>query len=279
MKKILVPVDFSPLCESLMDYIAALGKDAQVGEVVLIKVFHVSSIVLLWPSPDMLLPSIEEIDKERQAAKNRVNELAGYLRQQVAGILTVNTYLVEAPWQIAMEETISLEYPDLLVIGHDPQHKDAEDELSKRVIPFTQQSPVPVLLVPYGVKYKVPKHILIPTAFENMERLVSFRKLFQSKLWRSISITVLHITTPENLNDIRKLDWEALNNYLLGFFYEIIEITDDDIVKAILNFADQHHIDLIFALPAKHSFLYHLFHHGITRPFALHAKQPVLLLK
>jgi nucleotide-binding universal stress UspA family protein len=279
MKKLLVPVDFSPHCESLMVYIAALSKDVQIGEVVLIKVFHVSSIALLWPSPDMLMPSVDEIDKERRAAKKRVDDLAIYLSQQGVSNLTVNTYLVEAPWQVAMEETTNLENPDLLIIGHDTQHLDAEDELSKRVVPFAQQSPVPVLLVPFGTQYHVPKHILIPTAFENMERLASFKKLFQSKLWRSISITVLHITTPEHLNEIKKSDWEALNNYLLGFFYQIIEITDDDIVKAILNFADQHQIDLVFALPAKHSFLYHLFHRGITRPFALHSKKPVLLLK
>jgi len=279
MKKILVPVDFSPLCESLIDYVAVMGGVLQVGEVILIKAFHISSLALLLPSTDMLLLSVDEINNERGFAQKRVDDLATYLRRKSKNNLIVNSYLVEASWQTAIEETISIEEPDLVVIGHDAQHQDAEDTWSGRIIPFAQQCQVPVLLIPYGAIYSVPKNILIPTTFENLERLGSFKKLFQSKLWRSVTITVLHIKAQQSTVEVKKEQLESLQNYLLGFFYQIVEISENNIAGAILDFADQRAVDLIFALPAKHSFLHQFFYQGITRPFALHAKQPVLLLK
>lgn len=51
------------------------------------------------------------------------------------------------------------------------------------------------------------------------------------------------------------------------------------VLQDILHAAEERKVQMIVALPRKHSFFYHLTHQNITQGIVLNAAEPVLILK
>jgi nucleotide-binding universal stress UspA family protein len=148
--------------------------------------------------------------------------------------------------------------------------------MSETAVSLASVSTAPVLLIPAGARYFLPSHMILPTPFENLERLSDFNKLFTNSLWRNVTIDVLQIG-----EDLEQKDEaiQALYEYLKGYQFGIHCIPGTDTAKEILHFADTRNAALILALPGRHSFFYHLSHQNVTKKFALLSQRPVLLLK
>ncbi len=71
----------------------------------------------------------------------------------------------------------------------------------------------------------------------------------------------------------------SLHNYLQNFEHEIHYRSDRNVINGIINFTKEHNVQLIIALPGRHSFLYSLTHDSISKAIYRNAKQPVLILK
>jgi len=90
---------------------------------------------------------------------------------------------------------------------------------------------------------------------------------------------VLNVDTTGKYMMVRDEHVQLLNEYLKGYHYQITYSAEQDIVQEILTYAKKSDVQLIMALPGKHSFLHGLLHKSVTETFALNAHHPVLLLK
>jgi hypothetical protein len=71
----------------------------------------------------------------------------------------------------------------------------------------------------------------------------------------------------------------ALSELLKGFDHQLYHLENKDILQGVLKFADDNPVQMIIALPGRHSFLYHLTHQNIQHGIWLNAQKPVLILK
>lgn len=80
--------------------------------------------------------------------------------------------------------------------------------------------------------------------------------------------------------DNKKKVWKNnVSQYLTDIPYQIYYSLDKNLINGILFFTATHKVDLIIALPGKHSFLYYLANKSISEGIYKNAHQAVLILK
>src|ERR1700754_1236770 len=94
MRSILIPIDFSDASQTALQYIADFSHDFVVEEVILLKVYHVSLLSKLLPSPDMLQLGVVQAEDSRQEAESRFLSLVEAFKLRVKNTVTVSALFV-----------------------------------------------------------------------------------------------------------------------------------------------------------------------------------------
>ena len=278
MRSILIPIDFSDASQTALQYIADFSHDFVVEEVILLKVYHVSLLSKLLPSPDMLQLGVVQAEDSRQEAESRFLSLVEAFKLRVKNTVTVSALFVTDELLPAVSRIMKLHEPELIVLGN-ALDDDPDSTLKDELVPIAKQRFVPVLLIPSGVTYIKLQKVLLPTSFENLEKLKSFQKLCKSQVWLKADIVVLNVDTAHRHDEITDDDVWVLDKYLDNFQYHIEYSFGSDVAGDILKFAQEYQVQVILALPGEHSFFYSLTHESVTKSFALQSRCPVLLLK
>lgn len=279
MKCILIPVDFTAVTQDVLSYAAAFCKETSVDQIILFKNFHVPLIAQLLPDANMLEISTEEITAQKDITRVQLDELGAKMVADVPAHVQVISCLTDGQWLHAVREAIEKYQPDLVLLGNDPLVEDNESIISEKIVPFSKASSAPVLIVPKNTLYQKLKKVLIPTSFENLERLRLMDDLCTSQAWLEAEILVLNVDPNGKSMMVREEHGPVLDSYLKNFHYQVTYSGEKEVVETILEFAKDNEVQLIMALPGKHSFLYGLTHKSVTETFALNSTHPVLLLK
>jgi len=279
MKCILIPIDFNPLTQNLLSYVISFSKEIHVDHIILFKNFHVPLIAKVLPDANYVESGNDNFIAASEKMRLQLNEMSDKLRKLVPSHTAVEKYLIDDKWLPAIESIIALRKPDLVILGNNPHAEINDSIIAEKIIPFSKASSVPVLVVPIDAVYKKLNRVLIPTSFENLDRLHLMKKLCISQNWLNATLLVLNVDPTGKFMAVSGEHIRLLDEYLKGYHYQIIYSGADNIVKEILAYAKKSDVQLILALPGKHSFLYGLVHQSVTEAFALNAHHPVLLLK
>lgn len=279
MKTILIPVDFSATCENVLKYAAALSKRIQANRIILLKSYYVSLYAQLLPSADFVQLSAENIDEERLGHEHRLGALSKDILQECHPDIKIEIAISEEPLLRAIREVIDTEKPDLLLLGTDAGDAEGESYISQQVVVIAKTSPVPVLIIPAGVQHQPLKNVLIPVDFSATTRLNVVHYLEKLQFASNPQLWVLNVDPQQNYLNHEEENAAALKIALESYNYKVYYSNDKDTVRGILNFAAANDVQLIVALPGKHSFFYNLTHSSITEALAINTYKPVLILK
>ena len=279
MKTILIPVDFSATCENVLQYAAALSRPVQAGRIILLKSYYVSLYAQLLPSADFVQLSADNITEERSGHEEQLTILSKNLLQQCSPDVQIDVALSEEPLLRAIREVIDSEKPDLLLLGTDAQNADEESYISQQAVVIAKTSQVPVLVIPAGVQHQPLKNVLVPVDFSATSRLSLVQYLEKLQFASDPELWILNVDPQQKYINHEEENTAALKTALESYNYKVYYSDDKDTVRGILNFAAQNDVQLIVALPGKHSFFYNLTHSSITEALAINADKPVLVLK
>jgi len=279
MKTILIPVDFSDTCKNVLEYAAALSKRIEAGRIILLKSYYVSLYAQLLPSADFVQLSAENIDEERLGHEEQLTILSRNLLQQCNPDVKIDVALSEEPLLRAIREVIDSEKPDLLLLGTDAQDAAEESYISQQVVVIAKTSHIPVLVVPAGVQHQPLKNVLVPVDFSATSRLNLVQYLEKLQFTSNPELWLLNVDPQQKYLNHEEENTASLKAALESYNYKVYYSDDKDTVRGILNFAAKNDVQLIVALPGKHSFFYNLTHSSITEALAINAYKPVLILK
>jgi nucleotide-binding universal stress UspA family protein len=279
MKTLLIPVDFSATSSNVLNYTLGLTKDIDVGRIILLKTFYKSYYEQIIPSADFVQISPEEIENERHIIDKQLNELTQQLKQQCRPSIKVEISTSEHPLLRSINDLIAEEKPDLLLLGSDGPNAAVESYIGQLIIPITKASAVPVLIIPAYVPYKSVTNTLIPCDFGKVSRLAVIQSLNSPLQWLHPELVILNIDPKQKHLTHEQENLDSLKSLLAGYDYKIHYAKDQDTVSGILNFAEEHEIRMITALPGKYSFFSMFTHASTTEALTLNAKHPVLILK
>lgn len=185
----------------------------------------------------------------------------------------VYTSLNEQPLLRSILEIIDNESPELIITG---------SSRPEEVIAIAKASPIPVLIVPPSHSYLPVEEALVPVDLGKIDHLGRFDIYQDSAFFKKTRLLVLnidpagnHIKHDEHFTNSER----SMHEYLKHFQHEIFYSDNPEIIKGIREFAIQHPVQLIIALPGRHSFLYRLTHKSISEAIYRNDQIPVLILK
>lgn len=281
MKTLVIPVDFSIPSSHAIDYAADMCHHQDIRQIILFTHFHITLFEQLYPTPDFIQPGEEEILDEKQRILKQLEDTKSKLLQKLNDQVTVKVRLFELPLLRAVLEVIDQEKPDVLLLGSSGPGGE-ESFIGSKMIEIARISPVPVLIVPNETPYEPVTNVLIACDFRTLNHVSLLGRIHQIKHWPHPKLALLNVDPrqkhlkPEHPNlEINGILKEILKEYE----YELYYSDDSDILHGVLSFADEHHQQMIIALPGVHSFLYNLTHQSITEGLSKDANKPVLILK
>ncbi len=137
----------------------------------------------------------------------------------------------------------------------------------------------PVLLIPKGITYRCPRHILYatnyhPNEFQALEQLIIFAKYFKSQ------IHIIHVAESETdkIEPEKSIASQPFRNGLPNLYYKISTIVDKNISTGLNRYVAENNIDLIAMPTINRPFFNQLFHKSTTKDMAIQTKIPLLVL-
>lgn len=282
MKTMLVPVDFTETSKNAVRYAAEWAKAYGYERIILLKTLTASIYNNPLPSTEYVSVNQESLDQEREEAKQGLNDICSGLRDRIGTGIKVSVAVSELALVRSIMQIIENEQPQLIVLGSDNINYNSESYVAGSIINIAKISPVRVLIVPSHYAYKTVEKALVPVDFDRVETLDKIQKHTASSPNFHPKLLVLNVDPKErylNRDDNFTRKENILHGYLQNFAHELAYTNHQNIIDGLVTFADNNDIELIIALPGKHSFLYSLTHSSISEAIYANAKHPVLILK
>jgi len=244
MKKLLVLVDSSTPSANAAAYAADLARDRNFDEVILMANCFVPLFEQIVPSPDMIQVGATDIQTRMARQQAQLQELKTAIEKRSPQPAEVRTVIGDQPLLRAVLEKVAEETPSLVVIGSSSRAPGEDCSIGRQLIALARVMPVPVLVIPPGAHFRPITEALVSAATEIPAGIKdAFTGLFGS---------VLLVQRP---------------------------LDKKDVLKGVLRDAADSHVQMIVALPRKHSFFYQLTHQNIMYGMVMNATLPILILK
>lgn len=289
IRRILVPVDFTPHAENAAFY--AL----QLATVLKANIQLVNAYLDPLGTPQSYLESYtyqvnldkiikeieEETEKSLEAMANRLNEK----------IKTEKLQGVEISWEMNKGNAVNSilaqadEYqPGLIVIGTRGSELEGIRSFGSVTAQLIEKSQFPILAVPHdydGQWATLPQRVLYATDFDQtdftaLRRLVSFIKPFKSKLF------CVH-AAQEDSEVIDELQMRKLKEYLSetidDYGLECGILKTVDLQQGLEDFIKEREIDVLALNTRKRGFLERIFKPSITKKFLFQTHIPLLVFQ
>lgn len=277
MKKILVPIDFSPNSKNALRIAAEIAVKGNAR----LELFH-ANVATIYSMPlSEYVPSAnyaedeeydEAVARELEKLKMEVCEMAAFSKLKV-DIRVEEGFLHSCIRKVAEEDKV-----DLVVMGTKGASGMQEFLVGSNTEKVIRTAPCPVLVVPEGVEKFELKTVLLPSTLKDDQRstfkyLAGWQKAFD------FNVKVLYLNNPSNFPTDGSA--EARKNRMgeaaglqktevvmaMGTFFE------DD---TILSVADQYDVNMIVMATHQRQGLSHVFFGSVTESTVNHSKIPVL---
>jgi len=282
MKTLLVPVDFSGPSDNAAAFAADLANDRGYDEIVLAVNLYVPIFEQIIPSPDLLQVTAADIRQKKTLIRGQLEALKGELLKRLNRNSSVRFVISDLPLVRAILQQVHDESPALVIIGSNRLGATDSSIIGSQIIELAKVIPVPVVIVPPGSSYLPVATALVAGNFNSLACIDPLKLL--GKIIHGPNPRLLLLDTNASHQSLPATKSSsaakaALSELLKGFDHQLYHLEDKDILQGVLIFADDNPVQMIIALPGRHSFLYHLTHQNIQHGIWLNAQKPVLILK
>jgi nucleotide-binding universal stress UspA family protein len=282
MKTLLVPVDFSGPSDNAAAFAADLANDRGYDEIVLAANVYVPIFEQIIPTPDLLQVTAADIQQKKKLIRSQLEVLKEEILNRLSRNSSVRFVISDRPLVRAILQQVHDERPALVIIGSNSLGATDSSLIGRQIIELAKIIPAPVLIVPAESSYQPVSDALVAGEFKSLDCIDPLKLL--GKLIQGRHPRLLLLDTDASRRNLLTSDPSsatkaAVSELLKGFDYQLYHLDNKDILQGVLKFADGNPVQMIIALPGRHSFLYHLTHQNIQQGILLNAQKPVLILK
>ncbi|WP_158563325.1 universal stress protein [Chitinophaga silvatica] len=274
MKTLLVPVDLTAASDETVRFTTAWSKQYDYERIILLKTFYENVFSDIVISAEYAPVDEASVNNNREAAKARLQELAEEIVAEHNQV-QVTIAISEDPILRAINEIIHTASPSMIVLGSN----NTDGLIARNLISIAKTSPIRVLVVPAGYSFQPVKKALVPFDFKALQVLGKLQKVAISPNWPKAQLLALNVSTDSNQQTPDEQTTAAIHEYLSAFRHEIHYSKGNDIIESVTDYTKSNDVQLVVALPGKHSFLYALTHKSISEAITRAAQVPVLILK
>lgn len=282
MKTYIVPIDFSETSVHAAEFAALLSNQTDVSDIFLLHSYHVSVYESVLPTPDMIIPSDEEIKEQLLERTKKIEHIRAQMHKQVRHGVIIHIRISRSPLVRAIIDSVGKENVDLVILGSNGSNSANISHIGSNVINISKLSPVPVIVVPPACCYEPIKRVVMACDFNKVKDTVPLEPLQRILQRHDVELQVVNIDkeAKHKNKDAQQLAEETILHSMLKEYHPHYYFNNEsDIINGILNFAKGHDAQLVIALPHKYSFFQSLLHNSVSQELTVHSAVPVLLLK
>lgn len=270
---ILIPTDFSDNAWQAARYALELYADQ------VCKIYLLNSLALSHVESRAYMTTryVDTLSETSLRGLNEVKTRAMALnnKNHTFDVITTSEDLV-----VAIKRATQLYKIDLVVAGTKGASGISKFFLGSNAVKIIQNlETCPMLAVPDGETFKVPKHIAFPTDYnrsyktKEMQVLLDFADLFKAHIY------VLHINLKDDLNEVQLDNMNELKSQLVNhkhtFHWMEKSGTKSD---EITEFVSAFEIDLLAMVNYKHSFIENLVKEPVIKKIGFQPTVPFLVI-
>lgn len=266
---ILVPTDFSPLSRIAVFYAAGLARPLQANLVI-------AAVVNVNPSTETLLRSQRLEQELLSSVQEEAAKLVAEIREKTPEPLNISFETATGfPLDEQVENLVKRVGADLIIMGSRGASGLRRLLIGSNAVTVMNNSTVPVMIIPEGVTYKEPEHIVYATDLfsyrDETRTIVTFARLFDAH------VHLLHVLPRHRKDDRDKkaieADLKSLTNYDKISFEAIHH---DDVATGVDQFVTQNRTDILAMFTHHLDFYEKLLGRSVTRRLAFHGSVPLL---
>lgn len=275
MKKIVVPIDFSPAARYGFEYAEWLSLPFLTD----ITALHVATPPQY---EETLSPNF--IEQFKQDKKNAIEQhlkrfTTPYPDHQDEALTRIKNLQCETHFGEIVPEILQASEAmgaDLIVIGTRKKHNIWDHLFGSVTTQLIEKSAIPILVIPEGCAFHSIKQIAFATAISGSEPPILD---YLADLAKQLSAAVKQVyvnTMPYDLFDNKEEIWELSSSTTST--QKVNMVRDPNVEKGLDFFVEQHRIDLLAMMIPKRSKLEQYWHKSSTKKMAYKTHLPLLLI-
>src|ERR1700712_4388101 len=208
MKTYIVPIDFSETSKHAAEFAAQLSDQTDVAHIVLLHSYHVSIYESVLPTPDMLIPSEDEIEEQMREKTAQLEYIRTKLHKIVRQGVVIHVRVSRSALVRAIIETISKENGDMVIAGSNGSDVNNISHIGSNVINISKLSPVPVIVVPPGCCYEPIKRVVMACDFNKVKDTVPLEPLKELLKRHDVELQIVNIDREASTEMLTLSSWQ-----------------------------------------------------------------------
>jgi nucleotide-binding universal stress UspA family protein len=273
MKTILIPTDFSATAKNSAVYAAHLAKAIGVQHILLYNAYSM-------PLATEMSWAILQTEELKKASEDNLQDFRIMVQSFAGEGIAVETrsdfgFLADRIGEVVKEAGV-----DLVVMGITGGGKLEEVLIGSNTMHVIHHTDVPVLIVPPDAVWQPIQKLGWACDYKNIIKTTPAETIKKVVSELGAQFVVMH-----NDVDPKAFDPELFhNNVVVGEVFshlhpEFVRSTHEDLTEAIDEFVQTHGIQMLLAIPRKHSWIESIFKPSHTKRLAFHSHLPLLCIK
>ncbi len=280
MKTILIPTDFSESAADAIRYAVALATHLKANKLVLYNTY-----AMPVPSPtgstatDMSFSFIET-DSFRKLSEEELQKGKALAMSLCPPEIQVETLSDYGFLEQQINEAVQKVGADLIIMGMEDIGALEEVLAGSSAIHVVHHTHTPVLLVPPGAKWQPVKNIAWACDYKNLSKTTPVWNIKPVLQATGAQLHIVH-NDPDHKQSAEVLaaSRQQIQEWFAGTEVTFALLEEKDLKEAINHYVLANQIDMLIAIPKKHSWLEGLFAASHTRQMAFSAHLPVLCMQ
>jgi len=270
MKTLLVATDFSAAALNAAYYASDMALAIN-ADIVLLNTYDI-------PVSYMELPVAANFDSLQKDAETELEKLKTDLVNRTGNKINITTTAMQAVFFEGLKAVCEKVHPYAVIMGS--QGTTAADHLlfGSHTTTAMKNLNWPLITVPKEGRFSAVKKIGLACDFRKVINTVPASEIKLLLQDFDAHLHVLNIGKEETFDPEIVFQSGLLEEMLLPVKVSYHFINNKDTDAGIIDFVEKNNIDLLIALPRRHSLLDQLIHKSHTRQFIMHSHVPVMVL-
>lgn len=268
MKKILVPTDFSTTSFNALEYAVNIAEKFN-AQIILLNAYALPNTSVMIDLTDVLK---EDSIKGLTKTVNKISLLHPNLKLETIhynGDLTSAVQFCSTNYDI-----------NLVIMGTTGATGLKETFVGSNTATLIKENNIPLIAVPFNYKLTDNLKIAVSTDLKNLKNIDVFETV--KDLAKSYNGEFHLINVSENLSNIDPKDFIEhaidLDDLFSGFKHSFKFLENSDFEAEILDYINEHNINMLVVVSRKRNFFGRLFHKSISRKLTMHSPVPIVVL-
>jgi nucleotide-binding universal stress UspA family protein len=269
---IVVFYDFSDAALNAAKYAAALAGQLNSSRLLLYYSEHVPTTMELHPQ------TIRLAEHENLKRLKQFKALKNELQISINKKILIETYIDQRPLAEivnGLDESIGL-----VVMGMAGKSLLERTFIGSNTLHVAQITTIPLLIVPEHTTFETIGKIVFACDVKKISEITPVYAIKRMVSSLGAKLSILHVDkNGERFNPDKIAQMTFLYPLWDNEQPEYHCTDDEDIARGVMEFADEHQMQMVIAVPKTYGFFEKLFHESLTTKLAYHIHVPLLLLR